>query len=176
MRRIRYCCATSVDGFIAGTGDEYDWIVMDPDIDFAGLAAEFDTYLMGRRTFEVTGARDEPYQGASTFVFSRTLRQGDYEQVTIVGDDWQKAVRSLREQSGRDIWLFGGASLFGSLAQAGLVDTVEVAVIPVILGAGISLATGLPESIELSLRDVKTYKKTGTVSLVYSIKVAGPRA
>lgn len=144
MRRIRYCCAISLDGFIAGTDDEYDWIVIDPDFDFVGLASEFDTYLMGRRTFEVTRARDDPFQGGRTFVFSRTLRQGDYEQVIIVGDNWQQTVRSLREQSGRDIWLFGGASLFGSLAQAGLVDTVEVAVIPIILGAGISLATGWP--------------------------------
>src|ERR1700756_5607597 len=52
MRRIRYSVAMSLDGFIAGAGGKADWIVMDPDIDFGALFAEFDTVLIGRKTFE----------------------------------------------------------------------------------------------------------------------------
>ena len=48
-------------------------------------------------------------------------------------------VRALKEKPGRDIWLFGGGSLFRSLLDAGLVDTVEVGVMPVLLGSGIPL-------------------------------------
>ena len=87
MRRVRYCCAVSLDGYIAGPGGEFDWIDMDPDMDFAGLSERFDTHLVGRKTFEATGGRDESSAGVRTFVFSRTLRQSDYKNLTIVGTD-----------------------------------------------------------------------------------------
>ena len=60
MRRIRYNCAMSLDGYIAGPDDEFDWIVVDPDIDFEELFGQFDTFLLGRRTFEVTGVAPAP--------------------------------------------------------------------------------------------------------------------
>ena len=54
MRRLRYQVATSLDGYIAGPQGEFDWIMMDPDIDFAELGAQFDTAVMGRKTFMTT--------------------------------------------------------------------------------------------------------------------------
>ena len=140
MRRIRYCCAVSLDGYIAGPGGEFDWIVMDPEMDFATMSEQFDTYLLGRRTFELNGGRDESVSGVRTFVFSRTLSQSNYKKVTIVNEGWKELVRSLREEPGKDIWLFGGGSLFRTLAAEGLVDTVEVGVIPTILGGGFRLS------------------------------------
>jgi len=56
-RRLRYQVAVSLDGFIAGPNGEYDWIVMDPSIDFASLFKEFDTAVMGRKTYEVLTAQ-----------------------------------------------------------------------------------------------------------------------
>ena len=106
MRRIRYCCAASLDGYIAGPGGEFDWIVMDPEMDFAGMSEQFDTHLLGRKTFEATGGRDQASADVRVLVFSRTLRQSDYKNVTIVGDDWKDVVQSVREESGKDIWLF----------------------------------------------------------------------
>src|SRR5688572_28701531 len=123
MRRIRYGVAMSLDGFIADAQGGYDWIVMDPDIDFNEIFAQFDTLLMGRRTFEVMareGRGDTP--GMTTVVFSRTLRQRDYPDVTIVGDGWEKTLTELRAKAGKDIWLFGGGDLFRSLLAAGFVD------------------------------------------------------
>ncbi len=160
----------SLDGYIAGSGGEFDWITMDPDVDFDGLFDQFDTYLMGRHTFEVTGGRDESRPGSRTFVFSRTLRQSDYKTVTIVGAHWKQVVQSLREEPGKDIWLFGGGSLFRSLAEAGLVDTVEVAIVPTILGGGIPLIAGPAGQIQLTLTGQRTFEKTGTVSLAYDVK------
>ncbi len=55
MRRVRYAVAMSLDGYIAGPNGEADWIIMDPEIDFQVLFEQFDTFLMGRRTFEGMG-------------------------------------------------------------------------------------------------------------------------
>ena len=78
MPRIRYQVAMSLDGYIAGPKGEADWIIMDPAIDFEALWAQFDTFLMGRRTFAVAGAAGTSAPGLKTFVFSRTLQPGDH--------------------------------------------------------------------------------------------------
>lgn len=146
---------------------------MDPEMDFAGMSEQFDTHLLGRKTFEATGGRDASSPGVRAFVFSRTLRQSDYKNVTIVGDDWKDVVRSLREESGKDIWLFGGGSLFQSLAEEGFVDTVEVGVIPTMLGGGVPLVAEPASRIGLTLKEHHVYEKTGTVSLVYAVNRSG---
>jgi dihydrofolate reductase len=104
MRRIRYQVACSLDGYIAGPDDGYDWIVHDPDIDFDALADQFDTLLMGRRTFEVVGG--EPFPGMRTVVFSRSLRQADHPGVLVVPERVRETVDDLRSRPGKDTWLF----------------------------------------------------------------------
>jgi dihydrofolate reductase len=172
MRRIRYQVATSLDGFIAGPKGEADWIITDPEIDFGALFAQFDTALIGRRTFEVmTGGKKKKASampGMKTFVFSRTLRQSDYPKVTIVADRVEETVAGLRKAEGKDIWLFGGGALFRSLLEAGLVDTVQLAVIPVLLGEGIPLLGPPHRQAKLKLIGHKIYK-TGIVSLEYAV-------
>jgi len=94
MRKIRYSCAMSLDGYIAGPAGEYDWIVMDPGFDFPAIFEQFDTYLLGRKTFEVTGAQVSPVaSGIRTYVFSKTLRQSDFQNVPIIGDNWKELAR-----------------------------------------------------------------------------------
>jgi dihydrofolate reductase len=169
-RRLRYQVAVSLDGFIAGPNGEYDWIVMDPAIDFAALFKEFDTAVMGRKTYEVITAQGGhgAMPGLEVFVFSRTLRPATHPGVRILNDDPREVVTALKAKPGRDIWLYGGGNLFGSLLDAGVVDTVEVAVIPVLLGSGIPL---LPPgtTTKLTLTDQKTLSATGIVALSYSI-------
>ena len=169
MRRIRYSVAASLDGFIAGPKGEFDWIPMDPDIDFQAIFADFDTLLMGRRSFE--GMTPETMiPGMTHYVFSRTLQQSDYPDVTIVSDGIEETVNRLKNEAGKDIWLFGGGSLFRSLGEAGLVDTVEVAVVPILLGAGVPLREETSSPIKLELSEHKVYSKTGIVSLTYTVK------
>jgi len=141
---------------------------MDPEIDFAALVAEFDTLLMGRHTFELVEKSERGFMGMKAIVFSRKLRASDHAHVTIVGENGTDLVRELRAKPGKDIWLFGGGQLFSSLAQAKLVDTVELAVMPVLLGQGIPLAPQLAEAKTLKLTGQKVYK-AGIVSLQYAI-------
>jgi len=175
-RRLRYQVAVSLDGFIAGPNGEYDWIVMDPAIDFAAMVREFDTAVMGRKTYGVV-ARDGHLGmlGAmQCVVFSRTLSPVETTGLRIVADDPVEVVRGLKAQTGKDIWLYGGGELFRTLLAAGLVDTVELAVIPVLLGEGVPLlAPG--STTTLVLHDHRVLAGSGIVALAYSVPGAvGP--
>ena len=172
MRRVLYGGAMSLDGFIAGPNGEYDWIVMDPDIDFAEMMSQFDTFLIGRKTFEAMrrmGNDAPPTPGIRNIVCSRTLRPSDYPHVTV-SPDAERVVADLRTQSGKDIALFGGGELFRSLLASGLVDGVSVSVIPVLLGGGIPFLPPPSGRATLTLRKHRVYEKTGTVGLWYDIQ------
>ena len=114
--------------------------------------------------------------GAKTVVVSRTLRSEDYPNITIISDDLENYVIKLREEPGKDIWLFGGGSLFHSLLDLGLVDVVEVGIIPVLLGSGIPLVSPPGKQIGLRFVESRVYKKTGTVLLEYAVEKAARRA
>ena len=172
MRRVRYAVAMSLDGYIAGPKGEADWIVMDPEFEFDAFWKEFDTLLMGRHTFTAMAAMGGGTSGApgmKVVVASRTLRQGDHTGVTIVSDNLGEAVAALKKEPGKDIWLWGGGDLFRSLLDLHLVDTVEVGVVPVVLGQGIPLLPSPARQAKLTLTSHQVYKKTGTVSLVYDV-------
>lgn len=160
----------SLDGYIAGPNGESDWIVMDPEIDFAALMASFDTVLLGRKSYEAAGKLQgsAAMPGMQTFVFSRTLQQGDCPDATV-SDDPAATVTTLKDAPGKDIWLFGGGSLLRSFMELGLVDAVEVAIIPVLLGGGIPLLPHPAESARLRLTKHHVYPTTGTVALEYAV-------
>jgi dihydrofolate reductase len=180
MRRLVYHVATSLDGFIAGPHGEYDWITPDPSFDFGALWNRFDTLLMGRRTFEVALTRFDSLtrMGKKIVVISTTLDPVRHPQVTILSSGIPKAVAALKAQIGpkptKDIWLMGGGALFRSLLDAGLVDAVELAVIPVLLGSGVPL---LPEGrrCPLEFKECRPYP-SGMISLVYSAAPSSPQA
>ena len=175
MRKIRYQVACSLDGYIAVPNDEHDWIVMDPDIDFQALLGRYDTVLMGRRSFELFGGGGGS-SGMTTYVFSRTLRQQDQPGVTIVADGVRELLQDLRASPGKDIWLFGGGELFKSLLELDCVDTVEPAIVPVVLGGGRPLLPTPAARRRLALTGHEVYPKTGTVILRYDVMPAGERA
>lgn len=182
MRRIRYQVACSADGFIAGPNGENDWILMDPEIDFAAFMAEFDTLLMGRTTFEsaleMGGGGMGPFAGMKTVVVSSTLDPAKHPDVTITRAPLRDVVGELRSGPGKDVWLFGGGQLFRGLLELGLVDTVELAVIPILLGGGIPLLPSPAARAKLKLTGHRVYATTGTVMLTYAAldRMAGDAA
>lgn len=171
MRKICFCSAVSLDGYIAGPNGEYDWIVEEPEIDsqMASEFARFDTALVGRKTFD-TMVRENRTEipGLQVIVFSRTLRQSDFPGVTIVATKHKEAIEALRAKPGKDILLMGGGGLFHSLLRDGLVDAVEVAVIPVLLGGGIPLLPAPAARRRLQLTGHRIYK-SGIVALDYAL-------
>jgi dihydrofolate reductase len=169
MRRIRYSVAMSLDGFIAGPNGESDWIVMDPEIDFHALMGEFDAILLGRGTYEATRRMGGGgMHGMTTYVCSKTLRQEECPGTTLVASP-EEMLPAIKSLPGKDIWLFGGGSLFGSLLELGLVDTVETAIIPVLLGDGIPLLPHSAGRAKLRLTKSRVYDKTGTTALAYEV-------
>lgn len=171
-RRLRYQVAASLDGFIADPKGGYGWIVGDPRIDFKALYHEFDTAVMGRKTYELAESQggDASMPGIEVIAFSRTRTPKRLRGMRLTNEDPAQVVRELKAKPGRDIWLFGGGELFRALLDAGLVDTVEIAVMPVLLGSGIPV---LPAGAiaKLVLADQKILPDSGIVVLAY--KVAG---
>jgi dihydrofolate reductase len=169
VRRVRYAVASSLDGYIAGPHGESDWIPMDPDVDFGQILKQFDTLLVGSGTFAIMAqAGRTTMPGMRTIVFSHSLRQQDHPEVTIVEGELSPYVSALKSQAGKDIWLFGGGALFRSLLQARLVDTVELSIVPILLGGGIPLLPSPSDRAKLRLTSHRIHK-SGRVSLEYAV-------
>jgi dihydrofolate reductase len=168
MNLLRYNVAMSLDGYIAGPHGEYDWIPADPGVDFAALFAQFDSFVMGRKTFEVVQALGDadPTKGRTILVASTTLPDCTLPGVEIARSNISERVRAQKAAAQKDVWLFGGPMLFRHLLDQGLVDRVEVSVVPVLLGGGIRL---VPDGRLRALRLLSSEAlPTGIVQLVYA--------
>jgi len=173
LRPVLYKVAASLDGYIAGPDGELDWIRGGSFDELKATYASVDTALLGRRTYELTLRPGAPPWPAdwSIVVFSGSLAPEEHPDVRVVRDDAAATVAELRRQPGRTIWLFGGASLFRSLLEAGQVDIVEVTIIPVLLGGGVPLLEAGSSQTRLTLEAARPHPG-GAVTLRY--RVSGP--
>ena len=168
MRKIVAGFASSLDGYIEGPDSDYDWILIDKEIDFTEQAKRFDTYFYGRRTYEVVSpAGTRRSAGIRNYVFSNTLTSV-HHGYTLVNGHIKEKVMEIKEQAGNDIALFGGASLLASLLDLKLVDEISVAVIPVLLGNGKPMVDVLSKRVWLKLETYKKYANS-TIQLTYTV-------
>ena len=141
MPQITYNVAMSLDGFIAPPDESSSWIVADESIDFNALYDRFDVFIMGRKTFDAIAEAGEYnlLRGMAkdrVFVISRTLKAEDHPEVTIVRDDYMELLREWKTQGDKHVWVMGGGWLAGDCLSAGILTSIEVAIVPVILGNG----------------------------------------
>lgn len=182
MRKLRYQVAASLDGFITDAQGAYDWIPDDPDIDFGALFAQFDTLLMGRTTWQ--GAMEQQGESATdpddrhalhglrTVVVSKSLRPQTGAKFSVIGGDQDavnRAVLALKAEAGKDIWLYGGGRLCATLLDAGLVDTVEIAIVPVLLGQGTPMVAPTAGRHTLRFTAQRVYASSGIVLMSYDV-------
>lgn len=170
MRKVQYGVAVSLDGYIAGPNGEADWIRIDPEIDFSAIWAQFDTLLMGRRTYEAAIKRlgQAAFTSKVVFVFSKHLEPQGHPGVTIVSELTRPWMQSLKSQEGKDIWLMGGGKVFRHLLDLGEVDSISVTIIPVLLGNGTLLMSSPYDPTLLTLSAHRVYK-SGIISATYEI-------
>jgi len=187
MRRVIVSNVMSRDGFVSGPSGELDWFVYAGFVkgtEFGEYArtviSNVDAILLGRLTYEEfssywpTAKNDDPViteriNNLPKFVFSRSLKQvawGDWGTARLVKEEAAVAVSKMREETGRDMVIYGSATLVSTLMKAGLIDEYQLIVYPVVLGKGRPEFKDLNERYPLSLVDVKQFK-SGVVKLVY---------
>jgi dihydrofolate reductase len=131
-----------------------------------------DSMFIGRRSYELTLTMgDDAMPGfpkLTEYVFSKTLTKVKNGAVLINGET-ETEVKRIKNEPGKDIWLFGGANLTSSLLNLALVDEIGLAVHPIILGAGKPLFSNIKNRIQLTLTHSKTYS-SGLVFLTYTVK------
>jgi len=175
MRKLILGLAVSLDGYIEGPNGEYDWCFTDQDYGLSEFYSRIDAIFIGRKSYEIAQQYASENNGqmapdmppVQEYVFSKTLNTIK-EGAVLISENGMTQARKIKEQSGKDIWLYGGAALTDALMQEGLVDELWLSVHPILLGAGTPLFRRQDIRTKLELLECKTYE-TGLVSLRYQI-------
>jgi dihydrofolate reductase len=171
-RKLTFGCAHSLDNYIARADHGVDWLMWTDEVAelTGGYWKTIDTVLMGRKTYEAAlrAGQSGGYPGVRNYVFSRTLKPGTDNALTIVNQDATEFVRRLKEEPGKGICLMGGGELARPLFEAGLIDEVGVNIHPVLLGNGIPLFHPISREVKLRLKEHRILKN-GCVYLLYAV-------
>lgn len=179
MRKIILNLALTLDGFIEGPNGELDWLVRDPSVDFGDILNDIlsdkDAIFYGRTSYEKWG-RFSPEQGSpkmkaayellhtkTKYVFSRS-KTGDGTNAIFINDNIKERVQELKQAPGKNIWLYGGASIITTFLNLDLVDQFRLAIHPVIIGKGKPLFQNIEHRHRLDLINVEGYKSGVTLS------------
>ncbi|WP_027382480.1 dihydrofolate reductase family protein [Epilithonimonas caeni] len=177
MRKIILDLAVTLDGFIEGPNGEIDWCIMDNDMGFDDFLSSIDTIFYGRISYDAWGnfqpessvddvEKDlwSNVHSKKKYVFSRQNRQD--ENAIFINSHIQTKVEEIKKETGKDIWLYGGASLIKTFIQSNLVDVYRISVHPIALGSGKPLFEDLTEQLNLKLIKTNIFK-SGVVQLIY---------
>ncbi|MCH5596753.1 dihydrofolate reductase family protein [Niabella ginsengisoli] len=177
MKKIILDLATTLDGFIEGPNGEIDWCIMDDDMDFEGFLSGIDTIFYGSVSYDMWGnfqPEADAAMGEKSFwsaihskkkyVFSSKTKQDN--NATYIDSGIAEKVNEIRQQPGKDIWLYGGARLIKTFIDLDLIDVYRISVHPTALGAGKPLFENLKERINFKLSKVNPFK-SGVVQIIY---------
>lgn len=174
MRKVTLFIAMSLDGFIADSNGNVDWLQgQDDDNDDIDTYSEFvkdiDTILMGWNTYHqiVTDLSPDQwvYEDFITFVITHKEHTSS-EKIRFVSTNPVNLIEKLKMEKGKGIWICGGANIVKQLVNKDLVDCYYITVIPTLLGSGIRLFENAENQIELKLTDTRAYN--GMVELIYA--------
>ena len=178
MRKLKLNMQVTVDGFVAGPNGELDWMVLDLDdklrADFNSLTGSFDTILMGRKmtpefmsfwTNEVKRPESPEYTLAKMMVeypkivFTKTLDKApsSWPNTTLAKGNIVDEVNRVKNQKGKDIVVYGGATFVSSLIKHGLIDEYYFFVNPVAIGNGMTIFKDLGRRFDLKQLDATPY-------------------
>jgi dihydrofolate reductase len=172
MASVRLYTATSIDGFIADRDGSVDWL-----LPYNGrlyghdkFVAEMGALVMGRRTFELIRATGEdwPYAGKTVVVLSSQSLGRLPPGVTIAARGLWEGLQHARKHTSRDIWIVGGAVTIQSALDEGLVDLIEIFLVPVLLGKGLNMLNDLTRRPSLSFDGMDTFPD-GVVKVRYRV-------
>lgn len=163
MRKVILGVAVSLDGFIEGPNGEYDWCPPPSQAEMTKFMRGIDVIFFGRKSFELMGPGAFP--GKISYVFSNSLKTISGKDVHLIGRDIVPAVKKIKNSAGKNIWLFGGASLTTTFINEGLVDELWLGLVPIVLGKGKPLFQNINQRTNFMLKKVN--QKEGYLSLVY---------
>lgn len=177
MASVRFYVATSLDGFIADGEGSVEWMApFDARLyGYDRFIADIGALIMGRRTFELIRATGEewPYRGKPVFVLSSQSLGPMPAGVAIAARGLWDGLQQARKATARDIWIVGGAVTMQSALDDGLVDIMELFLVPVLLGTGLSLLNDLSRRPKLLFDGIEAFPD-GVVKLRYLVsKVPG---
>jgi len=181
MRKIIFFMLTSLDGYFEGLDRDINWHNVDEEFNEFAVqqTSEFGALLFGRVTYELmagywpteSAKRDDPIiaglmNSLPKIVFSTTLEKAGWNNTRLVKENVAEEVLKLKQQTGKDIAIFGSSDLTVALTQIGLVDEYRIMVNPVVLGEGKLLLKGTQNKLDLKLVKTRTFK-SGNVLLYY---------
>jgi dihydrofolate reductase len=190
MRKIIVTMWVTLDGFIAGPDGDMAWVGEHFDERMGqyeyDLVSAADTLLLGRVTYESFASSwpkvpDNPSvsEGEKAYarllnamrkvVFSKTLAAAEWNNSTLLRDVTPEAIEQLKQQPGKDIIIYGSASLIQTLMNLGLIDEYQLLLYPLVLGSGKPLFKGLRERQNLKLAQSEVFP-SGVVLLQYQPK------
>jgi dihydrofolate reductase len=178
MRKLVLQMQVSIDGFVCGLNGELDWIFPDFDESYTKWTVEkvgqAGAHVMGRATYADMASHwptsTEPFAPPMNeipkIVFSNSLKEAPWRETRIVGGDLRQAIGRLKEESGNELLVHGGARFAGAVVSAGLVDEYRLVEHPVALGKGLSIFSGLAAPTRLTLVEAIRFE-SGAVAKVY---------
>lgn len=178
MRNLFWQISVTLDGFMEGPNHELDDTAGFKDEDFERYASEMlksiGGMLIGRRTYELfagywptaAGEDAERMNALPKIVFSRTPKEVEWKNSSLVSNNVAEEVTRLKQQPGKGLALFGSADLASTLMRLGLIDEYRILVTPVVLGKGTPMFKDIRDRVPLKLIKATAWT-SGTVALFY---------